>query len=283
MENDYVKEFYDELERDCWLYFKRPIDAELEYLSGDMPLDWQSAARHIIFSKVNLGKPDSILEAYRHNWYSAMWLLEATGRPASERYPHVVDSIRRYAAGRTFLEVGYGAGLFTMEAANVADATYACDIHSVYSTWFAWRAKQRWWPIQVFTVEDELPLYQLQQHGSRIYFDFILSHEVLEHHNNPVKAVWEMVRHLRIGGLLYLSHFFNNINGQDPSHLEYNQIYQDFYLWESTLRILGLEPFENNQDGVLKIFRKEREPQWDLPNSHGLRSTKDGFREWKIT
>ena len=258
---------------DCLVYFKRSVQEEMTYLAADIPLDWQSAARHIIFSKVNLGEPRTILEAYCHDWYSAMWLLEATKKPASERYPHVVDSIRRYAAGRAFLEVGYGAGLFTMEAANVAFATYACDLSSAYSAWFAWRAKRHGWLIRVFSVEDELPLRQLKQpSGLPLLFGFILSHEVLEHHNNPVKAVWDMVRHLHMGGLLYLSTFFNNIQGQDPSHLEYNQIYQDNYLWESTLRILGLEPAENNYDGVLKIYRKEREPQWNLPNAHGLHS-----------
>ncbi len=271
-DRNYLDEFYGFLREDVWRYFHRPIEAQLDYLSADVPLSWESAARHVIFSKVNLGKPQTILDAYRHNWYSAMWLLDATKAPASERYPHVVDSIRRYVVGRTFLEVGYGAGFFTMEAANVADATYACDLSTVYSTWFAWRIQHHGWPIRVFSVDDELPLRQLHQHGSPMLFDFILSHEILEHHNNPVKAVWEMVCHLRMGGLLYLSTFFNNINGQDPTHLEYNQIYQDSYLWESTLRILGLGPAENNENGVLKIYRKEREPQWNLPNSHGMHS-----------
>ena len=69
--------------------------------------------------------------------------------------------------------------------------------------------------IQFKDVEDKL---QLEENK----YDYIICSEVLEHCNDVPKVLKALVLGLKEGGFMYLSTFFNDSFGSDPSHLKSN-------------------------------------------------------------
>lgn len=89
--------------------------------------------------------------------------------------------------------------------------------------------------------------------------DFLINNEVMEHVFAPEKVMKHLVHMMRIGGVAYISTFFNNIYLQDPSHLEHNEKYQDDKMWFRFLESLGLESFYKDPNGCTKGFRRVRQ------------------------
>lgn len=88
-------------------------------------------------------------------------------------------------------------------------------------------------------------------------YDYIICSEVLEHVWNPDIVIQHLSEHLKSGGYMYLSTFFNDMNGHDPLHLKHNNIYQDVEKWFSVVESMGVKRAYTDKNGVLKIFRKE--------------------------
>lgn len=84
--------------------------------------------------------------------------------------------------------------------------------------------------------------------------DYIICSEVLEHLYDPVETLKNLCKHLEVGGWMYLSHFFDDLGGRDPSHLKRNNKYRDF---DHFTQSLGLVPLVKNQDGCWKGFQKK--------------------------
>lgn len=87
-------------------------------------------------------------------------------------------------------------------------------------------------------------------------FDYIICSEMLEHVWEPVNVIKYLVNHLKSGGWMYLSTFFNDIGGADPSHLSKNNIYQNDGMWFSIVEQTGLKRKVKDKNNVWKGFQK---------------------------
>lgn len=87
-------------------------------------------------------------------------------------------------------------------------------------------------------------------------YGYIICSEVLEHVWTPGMVILHLSKHLKPGGYMYLSTFFNDMNGHDPLHLKHNNIYQDVERWFRIVESTGLNRAFNDKNGVLKIFQK---------------------------
>jgi len=87
-------------------------------------------------------------------------------------------------------------------------------------------------------------------------FHYIINSEVMEHLWNPVEEMRELLAHLYPGGWMYLSTFFNDLGGEDPTHLSHNNKFQDSELWYKELEKIGLYRKIRDENGVWKGFRK---------------------------
>jgi len=90
-------------------------------------------------------------------------------------------------------------------------------------------------------------------------YDYIICQEVLEHVLEPERVLEHLTTHLKSGGYLSLSTFFDDMNGQDPSHLRKNKDnhYGDDNYWYPLIESKGYKIALYNEGGTPKIFRKE--------------------------
>lgn len=88
-------------------------------------------------------------------------------------------------------------------------------------------------------------------------YHLVNSCEVMEHIPEPVAEVQRIASCIVPGGLLTMSTFFNSCNGQDPQHLECNDLFQDSQMWFDHVRAAGLIPYMNDPRGILKVWLKE--------------------------
>ena len=89
-------------------------------------------------------------------------------------------------------------------------------------------------------------------------YDYVICSEVMEHCFDPVNDLRSIVSSLKIGGIMYLSVFFNCLEGADPTHLHKNCIYQDTALWFEEVKKAGLELIWKCPRGTEKGYRRVR-------------------------
>ena len=87
-------------------------------------------------------------------------------------------------------------------------------------------------------------------------YDYILCSEVLEHCWHPISVLKNLVAYLKEYGLIYISDFYNDCNGEDPSHLKHNNALQDVRMKFQLYADCGIEPYVYDVNGVLKIWKK---------------------------
>jgi 2-polyprenyl-3-methyl-5-hydroxy-6-metoxy-1,4-benzoquinol methylase len=90
-------------------------------------------------------------------------------------------------------------------------------------------------------------------------FNYMINSDVLEHCDEPEQTLEHMIEHLKVGGWMYLSTFFDDMEGHDPSHLRKNTMrYNDADRWFGMVVRRGLLPFEMDSSGVEKGFQRIR-------------------------
>lgn len=88
-------------------------------------------------------------------------------------------------------------------------------------------------------------------------YDYIINSEVLEHVWEPEEVLVHMIEHMKDDGWMYLSTFFDDMRGQDPTHLVQNtKRYNNPDVWLSKVRDHGLVPRIFDMNGVPKGFQK---------------------------
>ena len=88
-------------------------------------------------------------------------------------------------------------------------------------------------------------------------YDYIISSEVLEHVWEPEEVLVHMIDHLKDDGVMYLSTFFDDMRGQDPTHLVQNtKRYNSPDTWLAIVKNKGLVPTIFDMNGVPKGFKK---------------------------
>lgn len=87
-------------------------------------------------------------------------------------------------------------------------------------------------------------------------YDYIICTDVLEHCWDPIKVLRFLVSKVKTGKLMYISDFYDDSQGVDPSHLKHNFRYQDVQLKFRDYTSLGIQPFSYDQHNSLKVWKK---------------------------
>ena len=162
------------------------------------------------------------------------WLI------ATEKYPNP-DGIKvlDYGCGSAFLSIklalmGYDVTLMDIPHKFFRFIQYLVEKHRIQNIGFA-----------DITLKENDIVGQM---------DYVICSEVLEHVYDPVATLKNLCSHLKIGGWMYLSHWFEDDHGSDPSHLKRNNKYRDF---DSFTEAEGLVPLVKNEGNTFKGFQKK--------------------------
>jgi SAM-dependent methyltransferase len=183
-------------------------------------------------------------------------MLEADKQYALEKLRQVCRP------GMSVLDYGCGTGKWGIYADSLgAEATLA-DIGTTGFRFISFLCKK---------YRPSIKLVELGENPAWLgnQFDFIICREVLEHVLDPIATLKYIIAHMKMGGEIYLSTFFNDMNGHDPSHLLRNNAHQDPEKWYGTVFSLGLSPSGYDDVGILKVFTKVEEQEWQSKILHG--------------
>lgn len=148
--------------------------------------------------------------AFGANWQSFLETLD------DQRIENAEDSLRRMLqvndlAGKSFLDIGSGSGLFSLAAKRLGATVHSFDYDPQAVACTA-ELKRRYFPDDdAWTVEqgsamDEAYLTQLGQ------FDVVYSWGVLQHTGNMAEAIRLASNQVREGGVLFIA-IFNDQGG----------------------------------------------------------------------
>jgi len=88
-------------------------------------------------------------------------------------------------------------------------------------------------------------------------FDYIICTDVLEHVDEPEELLRILIEHMDDNGWIFIATFFDDMQGQDPSHLLKNTMrYNDYQRWLGKVIQMGLVPLENDPRGCERGFKK---------------------------
>lgn len=88
-------------------------------------------------------------------------------------------------------------------------------------------------------------------------YDYIINTEVMEHCDEPVMVLKSLNDAMKDDGIMFLSTFFNDCDGDDPSHLRKNTIrYEEVAKWWIEVEKIGLYCYKKDPRGVEKGFKK---------------------------
>lgn len=105
----------------------------------------------------------------------------------------------------------------------------------------------------VFEHKEYSEKWLVSNHGP---FHFVNCTDVLEHCHNPEDEIKRIANVMVDGGIINLGTFFNSCKGEDVTHLEETELYQDTDLWFSKVYGAGFELYGRDMNGVEKLFRK---------------------------
>ena len=206
---------------------------------------------------------ENIWDYYRSDQYAAFLFWQAVQKQNEPGMPQVLANIlistdRGYVSNRKLffperriLDYGCGNGMlaFGLKHMGFNDITLA-DIPHRYNRFLKFISDKYGLGFRFIPVEtwNEYPLDQK--------YDVIICNEVLEHVWEPEITLLHLTEHLEQLGYLYLSTFFNDMNGHDPSHLVKNNVYQDVDKWFGIVEGMGLKKAFQDENGVWKIWQK---------------------------
>ncbi len=116
-------------------------------------------------------------------------------------------------------------------------------------------------PVQkIKFIKRNKNVYNIETEDNTYCVPFIVHNcsEVLEHVWEPEEVLVHMIEHMKDDGWMYLSTFFDDMRGQDPTHLVQNtKRYNSPEVWLSKVRDHGLVPRIFDMNGVPKGFQKK--------------------------
>lgn len=195
---------------------------------------------------------DTIWDYYRSDQYAAFIFWQSVQGSDKPVMPQVLANvIDRYFTQPRILDYGCGNGMLSLGLKHMKfdDITLA-DIPHWYNKFLQFISSKYSLGFKFVPIEawNEYPLDQK--------YDFIICNEVLEHVWDPESTLLHLVEHLEHMGYIYLSTFFNDMNGHDPSHLVKNNVYQDVDKWFGIVEGMGLKKAFQDENGVWKIWQK---------------------------
>lgn len=106
-------------------------------------------------------------------------------------------------------------------------------------------------------------------------FDAVMCIEVLEHLPDPVKALYELNRVLKPGGVLILTAPFCSLTHFSPYHFStgFNKYFYERHLQDLKHEIIDLQPNGNYFEYLAQEIRRSEGVAW----KYAAKTTKDGF------
>jgi len=246
----------DVVEQDYLDYFGKTRDEILDLYGRDIP---ESTVRRGAFNRlVTEVTPEKLLEYY--NSWEFVSVLYA--RRIVSGYFEMVErelgsdeflsgAIRRYCQkGVRVLDYGCGPSKVGIYAASFGADVILADINTRGFRFVCFlcgrhRPHIRWQTLKSDCDDLGKP------------YDFVICREVFEHLIDPIGAMQNIADHMKIGAMAYLSWFFDDCEGHDPSHLKQNNIYGDYKgRWYPEMVKAGLIEVERNSANAPKIFKR---------------------------
>lgn len=251
------------LKKDCLEFFNilyediiKPAQPFLSLKQGENPL------RRYIFSKYNPKTKEDLFEMYKSDEYLARDMLqvgdnyfaslhELTEHEKNISYIYKI-AFDVFSAKKDIAILDYGAGtaiyalkLYFNGFSNITIA----DIPHKYLKFLEFLCKKYDINIKFIYLENDESLIK--------EYDYLICSEVLEHVFEPEEVLVHLRDHLKDDGVMYLSTFFDDMHGEDPTHLVQNTIrYNNPEKWLSIVKRHGLEPVIFDTNNVPKGFRK---------------------------
>lgn len=88
------------------------------------------------------------------------------------------------------------------------------------------------------------------------YYDYIICTDVLEHCWEPLNVLRFIVSKVNPGKLMYISDYYDDAQGIDPSHLKHNFKYQDSKLKINDYSSLGIQLFLYEDNLLRTVWKK---------------------------
>ena len=195
---------------------------------------------------------EHIWQYYMSDQYAAYLFWHAVQKQNEPVMPQILANVLdMYFTQPRILDFGCGNGMIALGLKNMKfdDITLA-DIPHRYNRFLKFISDKYNLGFKFIPVEtwNEYPLDQK--------YDVIICNEVLEHVREPEVTLLHLTEHLEQFGYMYLSTFFNDMNGHDPSHLVKNKVYQDIDKWSGIVEGTGLKKAFQDENGVWKIWQK---------------------------
>lgn len=248
---------------DCFEYFQVPyekiIEPALPFLNlkqGENPL------RRYIFAKYNPKSREDLFRMYQDDAYLARDMINMTDNyfeslQTLTEHEKNISYIYKIAFDKfsnnkdiPILDYGSGIAIYALKLyfQGFTNITIA-DIPHKYLKFLEYRCKKYGINIKFIYLENDQSL--------KDKYKYIINSEVLEHVWEPEEVLEHLKEHLDDDGILYLSTFFDDMHGEDPTHLVQNTIrYNDPSTWLKVVKSHGIEPFIFDMNTVPKGFRK---------------------------
>lgn len=194
----------------------------------------------------------NIWNYYRSDEYAAFLFWQAVQGENEPAMPQLLANVvDMYFSQPRILDYGCGSGMVALGLKSMGfnNITLA-DIPHRYNRFLKFVSDKYGLGFKFIPIEtwNEYPLDQK--------YDIVICSDVLEHVWEPGVTLLHLTEHLEQLGYLYLSSFFNDMNGNEPWHLKQNNIYQDDEKWLSLVEGTGLKREFQDENGVWKVFRK---------------------------
>ena len=151
--------------------------------------------------------------------------------------------------GSTVLDYGTGHAQYGLWMHYLGYKVTLCDIPHNYFRFLEFLCNKRNMGIKFVPINDELADLPEQ-------YDSCICSEMLEHCWEPMKVLTYLVSKLKKYGLIYISDFYDDCQGADPSHLKHNNTFQDVEFKFKQYASTGIEPFVYDKNNILKVWRK---------------------------
>ena len=176
-------------------------------------------------------------------------------REAKEGYYHangnivVSGCVDNKPLGAKVLDYGCGHFIFGFWAYYLGYKVTFADIPHDFFRFMEFVCKKRGMDINFVPITGQTADLPEQ-------YNYIINSEIMEHCWEPLTILRYLISKLKKYGLIYISDFYDDCQGEDPSHLKHNNICQDIAFKFHNYEACGIEPYQSDLNNIIKIWKK---------------------------